>query len=1301
MRRYIFFVHGYGSNSKKAWGKFPEFLDQNPEVSHTIRFLSYTSPPWYKPHKVAPDLFTIAESLTTQLLDQCGDLEKDEIVLIGHSNGGVVIKKLFQRLEATNTKHNISRVCFLDVPHQGSGAANIGKVANPRNKHLKALRINSEDLRDLNDYWIRLESRQYIDVLNLVAEVPNYVASMSARAHYIDSVTIPGTDHKSVSKPKSSDDIVVREIAKFVLQSTRLTKYRNSVSRGYSDWLKFDRAHKLEYVEDGKRREAFQSLSEALEDDIALVRLTGLSGLGKSRLLIEYIQRNDIPEDQILIYDASRQFDLILQSLSLAVDESAEGLVVIEHCGVKLHNDLRKLLQRSDGRLKIVTVNFYHDVVDNSVHIKLEKLQPDKVGELLRSVLRDIDDNTVDRVTKFVEGFPLLVEWLTHKLNEDGALEVQLEERDFVEKLIDADGTLPDKQREVLKVLALFDSFQYVGETLEDKKRVEFFCKISDATRIDYDKTISRFSGRDILQCAGNFARLVPKPLALNLAMEWWNESLFPRQSELISEMPQELLESFCSQLTYLDSSPNVNEFVANFMDEARPFGQAELLLSSKGSQLFRALVEVNPSVTSETLARIFRSLSDDDVREIAADTRRNLVWSLEMLCWHRSYFSRSVHCLAKLACCENERFSNNSTGIFCQLFRWRNCGTEADYSQRLEVLKELISLDKPAVDHILVGAIGSAIETFGAGRMLGAEKQGTKPELEEWLPKTWDQVFSYWEQCLEILIELSQRPHTTDAAMAALGSEIRGLVRDGMLDTLDRIIRRLLELHGKYWPSAAQSISNALQFDGDTASESVRTALLSWQDLMKPGEENAEEQLLLRVLNPARDYQQDENGDLVDHATADVVQYAEQLSSLETMTPHLELILTFNEQKRSYAFGKALVSRFNIIEVKPFIDDLIREYRAVIERSRFEFVGGCLAGMYEADREHWWDTIQGFAKDPMLQRSFPNALRTGKIETKGLELALELTRKGAVNSNEIAQLSYGRGLDHLEEAQIVGFCENLSAIDDTFAWVALDVIAMYLHGRDQYDQQLINDFLKSLLVSVSFARDSKSRQHDGYHWQRCAEKLLAEGDQNFSARLLNFMLDQVAQHEVDYSDLWDVLHPTFITALGMATKETQSEILQRLIDFELGFPSFRLVEMLGSGRGSRHNKTSVFSVLDADTVVNLCSNERFLILVAKSLKLIEVEEEKPQVSDLLLELIRRYGTNEDFLSEVYANFYSRSWSGSLALNLEADKGVLLPLLSHESKEIRNWASEFLERMDRRIEEEKYLEQQEHFVRGW
>ena len=71
---------------------------------------------------------------------------------------------------------------FFDVPHEGSGLANIGKYISWRNRHLKSLVSNASDLDDINDQWVDKSIDQYLNILSIIDADETIVSAMSSKA---------------------------------------------------------------------------------------------------------------------------------------------------------------------------------------------------------------------------------------------------------------------------------------------------------------------------------------------------------------------------------------------------------------------------------------------------------------------------------------------------------------------------------------------------------------------------------------------------------------------------------------------------------------------------------------------------------------------------------------------------------------------------------------------------------------------------------------------------------------------------------------------------------------------------------------------------------------------------------------------------------------------------------------------------------------------------------------------------------------------------------------------------------------
>ena len=474
MSKFIVFVHGLGGKIDKTWGNFPQFIKDDPDIEHTVIEYGYTSPHFLKQFcKQAPTILNIANGLLTDIKARC-DLDNDEIILVGHSMGGLVIKRLLVRLSKLGTKHNIKKVCFFDVPHGGSGLANIGKFIAFRNRHLKSLANNSSDIDALDEDWTDKKLSDQLNILSIIDANETVVSSVSSKSlfRYHPIETINGVNHSSIVKPNSESDTVVLLLKMFIKSSPSVGNFNLDGAKPIKKWLKYDeRKHELAYEEDDARKNALKGLSEALKSNSSSIRLTGLSGLGKSRLLIEYKSRNNLKDSDFIIFSGTENEYTVKESIITAAKNGALGFVIIDNCNVELHNYATNAIEVNNSRLKLITTYFYHEEekkLTSSIRIKLEKLESAQISNIIDSRLPELDQSSKQQLEKFIEGFPLLAQMTIKELQQEGRVTTSFSESDLVEKLINGDGSLSDKARELLKVFSLFDYFRFQKGSRDD-----------------------------------------------------------------------------------------------------------------------------------------------------------------------------------------------------------------------------------------------------------------------------------------------------------------------------------------------------------------------------------------------------------------------------------------------------------------------------------------------------------------------------------------------------------------------------------------------------------------------------------------------------------------------------------------------------------------------------------------------------------------------------------------------------------------------------------------------------------------
>lgn len=1041
-----------------------------------------------------------------------------------------------------------------------------------------------------------------------------------------------------------------------------------------------------EYVDVESRRQIITDIRQSLKSGTKSIRIQGVSGLGKTRLAHQIFNNEEELQNSLIYADN----EYIADSVALVtewVNQGLSGIVIIDNCDYKTHNQLAREANRSGSKIQILSLDYTLDKVEASTNVYvLEPLSTEEITSILTLYYdKIISPGDLRRIAEFAQGFPQMAVLLAGARLSNADNLGELDDDHIVEKLLwGRTGEVNEEHLKILQVCALFDWFGVENQRESDLTYISQMAGLGEDGEDIVYACIQHYTGK-VINKGGDLRQVVPKPLAIRLASQWWNKTRPTKQSRLVETIPDDLEDSFCSQVSKMDTLPRVKELAESLCGPQAPFGQAEVILSTKGSRFFRSFVEVNPKATSQSIYRIFKSVDDDVIASIVGDVRRNLVWALEMLVFHKSYFHRAAWCLFKLAQHENENFSNNATGQFTQLFRWQLSGTQADFDDRLALLDEIINLDDIKADNIAIAAITAGISPRGGTRTIGAEHQGTKPELEEWRPKVWQEIFDYWDLLVEKLLSLSLKNELLEQIKHSISTNIRGLVQAGRIELLDRAISYIVEKDGKYWPEAIQSVTHVITYDLKGLPEEAKVAVKQWEQLFQPNEEDLEERLKLIVLNPSREHQKDENGHYVDVAAEDAKELAKSLKgNYQELYAHLNFLMNFSEQKQSWVFGNQLA--LEIDELSDFLNEILNVLRADAHVNT-RFLSGFLAGLYHVTPEKWKKTIELIGEDDNLIKFYPDAIRTGKFEVAHLDKFIKLINDGKLPSYTASNLAFGRATEHLNDEEIAQFCDSLSEIDSVGAWVALDNVFMYLHGRKGAISGALNSILVKLVTTVSFKKEDKNRQMDSYNWFTTVEKLLKTENEVFAFNLCIHLIDQVSNNDVDYSDLWDYVANAFYKAFQLHGDYLWPRLADKFLSYS-GIKQYRLAELLGSGKSYSDREYCVFDILSESVVLEWCKTKEALLIVGRVISLVISEGDKRIVNPLVISLLSEYGDDKDFTSEISANFNSRSWVGSLVPYLEEDKALLLPLLKHNSSRVKEWAVHFIESIDYQIEYE-------------
>jgi pimeloyl-ACP methyl ester carboxylesterase len=223
MRRLILFVHGLGGTADGTWGEFPRLIREDGGLSgFDVALLNQPSAPFRFPFmRVSARIGEFADALSSEIDSRFRDY--DDIVLVGHSMGGLIVRKfLVEQLKAGRIPR-VSRAMLYACPNLGSSIAGLGKAVAWRHWQLAQLTPESDFLEGLNQDWLTLDCCGRIVVRNIVAALDRYVLPSSANPRWPGSTfrTVGDQGHVDLVKPGSAQASSFIFLREFVLDDVK------------------------------------------------------------------------------------------------------------------------------------------------------------------------------------------------------------------------------------------------------------------------------------------------------------------------------------------------------------------------------------------------------------------------------------------------------------------------------------------------------------------------------------------------------------------------------------------------------------------------------------------------------------------------------------------------------------------------------------------------------------------------------------------------------------------------------------------------------------------------------------------------------------------------------------------------------------------------------------------------------------------------------------------------------------------------------------------------------------------------
>lgn len=1000
----------------------------------------------------------------------------------------------------------------------------------------------------------------------------------------------------------------------------------DSVAQNFTTWSSSNRSS-TKWVSSESREQISDAIHSLVNDSDQLdLHISGVSGLGKTRAVLESVR--DSPFEAITLYVHAADA-LAPNMMPALLNQSRAALVIIDECGAKRHENLASLLPERSS-VKLITIGEPDAYLTQSSPIKVPPMNP----EILDAVLVENQPSlSVEARRVVVDVAAGNVRWalvLAAAVMQNGAtaasdLVSSDTIRSFVTQQLPSGG---GGDFLACSALALMSRFGYQGEIAHEISDLGSLVNISENQLRSAARALNELG---LLGSQGRYRSVAPHPLAIYLASIAWDE-FGDRLIASLPYLPVEMAERLLRRAADIGKSDSAKVAVERILSTDGPFSSLALLAKGNSSRLLTQMAIVSPDEVALHIERLIGNETPEGLVELS-DPRRSLVWTLEKLVWHSRIFERAANSLLKLALAENETFANNASGTWTDLFGVQLPGTAARPLQRLRYLSDIAKGGDLATRLMAVRGLSRAL-SIHESIMVAGELQGGVVVEERGRPGTWDEVWSYQRQAIALLRLLVDDVESSvaDAAINALISALHPFLDNPSVS--ESLFEALVSLPQSGLQRIRIEMGNLAALFSHFDDVDERQAGLNRLDSLMPVPTPAAKLEILASMRPW-DYGQGELDLLI----------SEQLRLLppteSTLTALLKLAAL--ETPNANTVGRLIYSESG--DKNASLVQLVN----LVRDSRYEHIIGFLnAGVDAGNSDAFDNFLDSSAIGDMSDSDKMAVTARGPRTTRARQRLIEINRHLSVGDAAPRMLGWINDSELETIAPVLQ--EWISRMESQRDYnAAVDFVSMTL-----YNNQTWIDGVDDAIVDLVALRAVYPRTGQQSHgWCRLARRQLTSAPRG----LMNLILDMIDEGTINaWGDEDTEVLQQSISAVG---KDAIFEVLLRIAS--------------GSWRIRMDVRGWLLDLVEPSEVVSwIDSNLAHARLVAS---VAGFGESGPGI--VIRHLLQLYADDREVSNSLYSAFTSGSWVGNESVRID---GLLSQLESwmdpaREPQGVREWAA--------------------------
>jgi hypothetical protein len=1012
--------------------------------------------------------------------------------------------------------------------------------------------------------------------------------------------------------------------------------------------------------------QGMERLRRTLAAERGVVRLVGLSGVGKTRLVQalfdDRVGQFALPPD-LAIY-ANLSDDLSPQPTAVSTELVARQrrqVLIVDNCTPDLHRRLAEVCTRAESRVSLLTVEYdvREDQPEGTDVFELQPSSDDLIERLLQRRVTGLSQVNARSIATFASGNARVALALAHTIDSHESV-ASLKDAEVFERLFrqrhESSGSL------LLSAQACSLAYSFQGEDLGAGAEAEL-SKLAavvgkDARTLYTD--VAELKRRDLVQQRGVWRALLPHAIANRLAAMALENISSQDFDQLVGRASARLLKSISRRLGYLHTSPAAQSIVKRWLVDDGLLGRVEEL-DETGRAILNNVAPVDPTGAIDAIERaMLRARQAGKI--LAGEEFRTLLLSLA---FEAELFERCVALILDLIEFEEPgHYANQVRNSFPSLFYVLLSGTHATIEQRCRVVDGLLKSTSEVKRELGFKSLEAMLQASGFSSFHHFEFGGRSRDYG-WHPKRRQDVVHWFQSVLALCASHDVRNDANSSRVRAIvGTHLRSLWTEAKLqDEVEAICREFQER--RFWPEGWTGIRSIRRWREEPLPAEEDTKLARIEATLSP--QSLVEQVRARVLRSIRDAYDDI--DFRDYEAQherhqqQLIELGRTLSAEGAVLDGLtgELIICSTGMTLG-PLAKGLVDATT--DQRALWDKLIASFRAADPAQRSPELLACyIYNLQSADTELAEELLTQCLNDSLLAEWFPYFQKGVVISAAGLQRLKDSLAQKSAPAERYMGLAWNNQLDDPATLELIPMILQLDGGFD----VAVETIHMRIVGERQNKKELSQELITAGQIVVEACKFDRRLIQDGYALGEVIEACLSSAN---AIPMIKTLLARIRMAHANYS--FDFAEENRILGALFAAQPTV--MLDDLFapERQNERPGFRDFfdhdDLLGSPL-DRIPETTLLAWCDEDSTV------RYPLISARMVPFIKApNSEKPQWKPSALTLLEHAPNKVDVLQHYIGHFEPMSWSGSRSATWEANVRLLDHFENHSDIDLAAFA---------------------------